>query len=64
MLMENWKTSLLKYYNYRRPIGNPSETEMLNRRPIGDLNMLRRRPIGDRHYPLETHGRQTYLVGD
>ena len=29
---------------YRRPIGNPSEKDMRERRPIGDLDMLHRRP--------------------
>ena len=52
-----------KYYFYRRPIedvsetdipdrrsiGDLSETNMPNRKPIGNLNMLHRRPIWNRH---------------
>ena len=37
-----------------RPIGDPSETDMPVRRPIGDLDMLHRRPIGERPAPSET----------
>ena len=35
------------YYDYRRPIGDPSQTDMPDRRPIGDLSktdMPHRRP--------------------
>ena len=35
----NYRSSL-KYYYYRRPIGDLSETDMSDRRPIGDLDML------------------------
>ena len=41
-----------KYYYYRRPIGEPSGTDMPVCRPIEDLDLLHRRlkcPIGDRH---------------
>ena len=61
----NWSSSSSrKYYFYRRPIGDLSET---HRRPIGDLDifigdwlapsetdMPDRRHIGDRHAPSET----------
>ena len=49
-----------KYYYYRRPIKGPSETNMPDRRPIGDrhatseTDMSDRRHIGDRHAPSET----------
>ena len=46
-----------KYYyyreTYRRPIKDPSETDMSHRRPIRD-----------RHVSSETHRRPTCLMGD
>ena len=63
----------LHYYNYqrsigdlsetnimhdRRNIGDSSETDMPDWRPIGDLDMLHQRPtcpFRDRHTPLETN---------
>ena len=58
-----------KYYYYRRPIRDPSETDMPDWRPIGDLDMLHWRlacPIGNRHAPSETDmpdRRPTWLRG-
>ena len=49
---------------YRRHTGDPSETEIPDRRPIGDLDMLHWRPYGDRHAPPETHWRLTFLARD
>ena len=60
---EYGKTSSLKYYYYRRPIGapsenyrrptclikDPSETKRSDQRPIRDLDMLHWRPILNRH---------------
>ena len=58
---------------YRKPIGDPSETDIPHRRPtslIGDqhpsseTDMPQRRPIGDQHASVETHRRPTCLSGD
>ena len=52
------KKSSRKYYYYRRPIGDPTETY---RRPIGDLSETHRRPIGD---PSETDMPHRRPIGD
>ena len=49
-----------KYYYYCRTIGDPSEAYW---RSIGD-NMPDWRPTGDQHVWLETHRRQTCLIGN
>ena len=70
---KNWNSQ--KYYYYRRPIGDPTETDMPYRRPtclilrptcvIGDMPDWRPTClIGDRHVSLETHRRLTCLIGD
>ena len=43
-----------KSQHYFLYLGDPSETDMPDQRPIGDLNLLNRRPIWDRHAPSET----------
>ena len=46
------KISSRKYYYYRRPIGDPTNTEIPDRKPIWNLYMPDWRPtwlIGDRH---------------
>ena len=48
----------------RIPIGDPSETDMPDRRPIRDLDMLHQRPIGDRHAPSETDMPDRRPIGD
>ena len=47
-----FQMSSRKYYYYLRPIGNPSETDMPDRRPQhapSETDMPDRRPIEDRH---------------
>ena len=56
-----------KYYYYRRPIGNLSEPHRRPTCLIGDpseTDMLDRRPVGDWHVWLETHQRPTCLIRD
>ena len=62
-----------KYFYYRTPIGDPSETDNSDRRPIVDrhapseTNMPYQRPtcsIGYRHARLENHKRPTCPIGD
>ena len=44
LLLHHGNKSSLKYYYYLRPFGDPSETDLPDRRHIGVLNMLHRRP--------------------
>ena len=47
-----------KYYFYRIPIGDPSETYMFNQRPLGDRHVDRRPTclIGHQYASSETIG--------
>ena len=62
--------SSLKYYYYRKPIGDPLETDMPDQRPIGDqhasseTHMLDQVPIGYQHALAETHWRPACLIID
>ena len=62
-----YKLSSWKYYYYRRPIKDPSETYPKPTYLFGDLDMLHRRltwSIGGRHAWLDTHQRPTCPIGD
>ena len=58
---------LLLSETYRRPIEDPSETHRRPTCFIGDpseTDMPHRRPIGDQHVSSEIHQRPTCLIGD